>query len=550
MDVLYLLIFLAAVVLALGWYVAQEDDGKKCLTAVLWCAFAALTRDVSWAARITAEFAGACLVSFADEVMSSDEDAHGSARFLTGIEKWELLSLWRDGLVIDGVRRISQERSFEHLALVAPTGAGKTTRFVVPNLLRLADEDVSLVATDPAGELYGKTAGYLDRQGYEVKVINAADPAASLRFNPLYRPENHTEVQKIAEILVDAAYPDSSGGQRFWNDGAKTLLSILIRCLNRTPIKYQNLHNLRYLLNHFGTDGEDIEPFVRANADESTRTEWRGFCNQQKRVVQGMVSGAKTALSPFADPDLNKLTATETLHFESLRTEPTALFVCVPEHEIRHYAPLLTLLYTQIFSYCMDQPSSSDTHRPIFFLLEEAGNIGRIPDFATLMTTLRKRQCSVSIVLQDIQQLTRTYGRAAATTILGGGCASRLYLPGMSPETCLQVERTLGRATIEVEEPGPHRPHETPTRTRERKMGRSLMTADEIRVMSDDEALFIHGNKRPVKLRTTPYYQNARLRRRTELEAPSLPDPDAEEEESIPTLSIRPELPDEPDNWK
>jgi type IV secretory pathway TraG/TraD family ATPase VirD4 len=76
------------------------------------------------------------------------------------------------------------------------------------------------------------------------------------------------------------------------------------------------------------------------------------------------------------------------------------------------------------------------------------------------------------------------------------------------------------------------------------------MTADEIRVMSDDEALFIHGNKRPVKLRTTPYYQNARLRRRAELEAPSLPDPDAEEEESIPTLSIRPELPDEPDNWK
>lgn len=541
-----LLLFLALGTARFAWNVYRAREDAESLLEASARAFKALILELFRALGIGLEL----LVALLDEVVTllttSEDDSHGSARFLSGIAEWRLLSLYRKGLVIDGRRRLSPEQSFEHLALVAPTGAGKTTRFTVPNLLELADETASIVATDPAGELYEQTAGYLARQGFAVKALNVADPARSLHFNPLYRPDSHTDIQKIAEIVVHAAYPDSSGGQRFWNDGAKTLLAILIRCLKQEAPKYHNLYNLRYLLNHYGTEGEPLQEFVDARASDSTRVEWKGFVSQKDRVVQGMVSGAKTALSPFADPKLSRLTARETLHFETLREEPTALFICVPEHEIQHYAPLLTLLYTQIFSYCMSQPSGG-AHLPIYFLLEEAGNIGRIPDFATLMTTLRKRQCSVSIVLQDVEQLTRTYGREAAKTIFNGGCASHLYLPGLSPETSLGVEQTLGETTIEVKEPELHGPYETPDRMRERKTGRSLMTADEVRTMDDDEGLYLYGNKRPVKLRTTPFYQTARLRRRAKLSPPALPNPDLEDD--LPALSLRQEPPEEPERW-
>lgn len=549
MDALPLILVFVLVSARFGWHFYRARKEVEDVSDAFFNAIAAFNSELFRALGISLEFGGAVLNGLVTAITTTDDDSHGSARFLTGIEEWELLSLYQDGLVIDGRRRISANRSFEHLTLIAPTGAGKSTRFVIPNLLELGEQNVSIVATDPAGELYEQTAGYLNQQGFTVKAVNVADPAASLHFNPLYRPKSHTDIQKIAEILVHSAYPDSSGGQRFWNDGAKTLLAVLIRCLNQEAPKYQNLHNLRHLLNHFGTDGDPVRQFVAANADESTRVEWEGFASQEKRVVQGMVSGAKTALSPFADPALSRLTARETLHFESLRDERTALFVCVPEHEIQHYAPLLTLLYTQIFSYCMGQ-ASGEPHLPIYFLLEEAGNIGRIPNFATLMTTLRKRQCSVSIVLQDVEQLTHTYGREAARTILNGGCASRLYLPGLSPEESLGVEQSLGETTIHVKEPVPHEPYETPDRMRERKTGRSLMTADEVRTMDDNEGLYLYGNKRPVKLHTTPFYQNARLRHRADVSAPPLPSSETEEEGGIPTLSLRQEPPDEPERWQ
>ena len=548
MDALPLVLVLVLVGARIGWHFYRAREDAEDSSDAFFHAVSAFNAELFWALGISLEFGAAVTSEVVTAMTTTDDDSHGSACFLTGIEEWQLLSLYQDGLVVDGRRRISANRSFEHLTLIAPTGAGKSTRFVIPNLLELGDQDVSIVATDPAGELYEQTAGYLHQQGFTVKVVNVADPAASLHFNPLYRPDNHTDIQKIAEILVHSAYPDSSGGQRFWNDGAKTLLAVLIRCLNQEAPKYQNLHNLRHLLNHFGRDGDPVRQFVTANADKSTRVEWEGFASQEKRVVQGMVSGAKTALSPFADPNLSELTARETLHFESLRDERTALFICVPEHEIQHYAPLLTLLYTQIFSYCMNQ-SSGESHLPIYFLLEEAGNIGRIPNFATLMTTLRKRQCSVSIVLQDTEQLVHTYGREAARTILNGGCASRLYLPGLSPEESLGVERSLGETTIHVQESVPHEPHETPDRIRERKTGRSLMTADEVRTMDDDEGLYLYGNKRPVKLDTTPFYQNRRLRHRADVSAPPLPDPETEKQGGIPTLPLGQEPPEEPESW-
>ena len=444
------------------------------------------------------------------------KDIYGSARFLKGLGRYFLLNRRNSGLVIDGKRKISEERSFRHLVMIAPTGTGKTTSYIIPNVLNLK---TSAVVTDPSGEIYNKTAGYLQTQGFNIKTINVRDIGNSLYFNPLHRANTFTEIKKVSDVLINSAFPNSRGDQSFWNDSAKNILNVLIRCLKNEKQEYQNLHNLRYLLNSFGTDGSPLNDFVARNTigDRATRDEFKGVISNDEKVIQGAVATAKTSLDKFSDPELCELTAKETLNFETLRTEKTILYLIIPEHEIQYYGFFLSLLYTQIFSMCMELPREGKKYLSIYFLLDEFGNMGKLPNFSNLITTLRKRNCSCSLVLQDIEQINNIYGKSEASTIVNGGCSSKIFFPGLSLNTCEELERILGKSTIRYMEQGAHKLGEESDNARDMTIGRSLLTADEIRTMQDNQAIFITGNKRPVMLKMKPYFKNRSLFAKTKI---------------------------------
>lgn len=421
------------------------------------------------------------------------------AHFLRGFSRWRLLRRRSAGLVIDGIRRLDQERSFRHLALVAPSGAGKTTGYVVPNLLRLKPT-ASAVVTDPSGEIYERTSGYLARRGFDIKVLDVSDPARSLGYNPLARATSPTEIEAVCKVLIDAAYGSPSGDQRFWNSGAQTLLSVLVHCLKRQPEEFQNLANLHHLTNLFGGDGRALFRFVAEHTDERTYTTFKGLLGNSEKVIAGMAATARAALQPLSDPATCQVTARESLSFESLRARPTVLFLIVPEHRVRHYGFLLAVFWTQFFAFAMEPPGKRQC--PIYAFLDEFGNVGRIPDFEQTITAIRKRRVSVSVILQEVDQVVATYGRAGAATILGGGCSSRLYLPGLGLETCQRLEQVLGRQRV----------HEGG-----RESSRALLSADQIRTLEDRRAIYVFANQPPALLTFTPFYRSLRLRARASI---------------------------------
>ncbi len=431
------------------------------------------------------------------------------AQFMGFWERRRVLSSKNKGLVIDAGTnsRLSLLDSFKNLILVSPTGGGKSAGFCIPNVLML---DQNMVLTDPSGEIFQKTSGFLSKnKGFDIKVLAPADLENSLRYNPLARAHTHSDLNRITHILITSAFGnDTQGDQTFWQNGSKTILNILLRAIKLQEPRYQNLANLRHLLNLFGADGSALDSLV-SQLDEATFNEWKGFIAQDERVVQNFLSTAKSALEPFSDPDLCRLTGSDNLNFEAIRNndKKTIIYLIIPESRFRYFGFLLSILFTQMFDYVLETKGA-----PVFFLMDEFANGIKIPAFSNLITVLRKRECSVSIILQDLEQL-MIYGNSEGKIIRDAGVANKYFTSGLSSSTCLEIQKILGNTQIETERGTVTKP---------------LLAASEARTM--DGAIFVQANKAPIQVSMKPYFKIRALRKMSELPSYEIKVPQEEDE--------------------
>lgn len=206
-------------------------------------------------------------------------------------------------------------------------------------------------------------------------------------------------------------------------------------------------------------------------------------------------------MHPLSDPHIRAVTEKENLHFESLRKKPTVLFIIVPEQELAYFGFLLSLIYSQLFRFCLKMPTDKSPYLPIRFFLDEAGNMN-IPNLPTYLTVSRKRLISVSVIVQELQQLDFQY-KNQAQIIINGGTTNHIYYPALGLNTCQQLEKILGSKTIIKKNNG-----------KITTIKQALMSNDSIRTMSSNQALFISGNQRPVLLKTKAWFQRFSLRKR------------------------------------
>lgn len=445
-------------------------------------------------------------------VIQGKEDLHGTASFMGFCERWKLLSSKNRGVVIDGKRKLPLDLSYQGVLIVAPTGMGKTTSYVIPNVLQAHGQ--SFVITDPSGEILNLTRGYLEKElDYQIQVINPTNLAESDTYNPLESAENFSDAQKVASILIESAFPTASPTDSFWNESAIDLLSVLIRGVVNLDPEEQTLAHLLHLLEMFGAEQDAVNEIMVQSLDEKGYHQFRAFLSQEEKMMNSVLSTAKTALRNLHDPTFADLTASTSLRFESLRESPTALFIQVPESELRYYNFFLSLLYTHLFKFVMQGDHNDKNLQPIFFLFDEAGHV-KVPNLATIATTIRKKKCSLSLIVQDLDQLRALYGKEA-NAIIRGGMVNHLYFGGLDILTCEILERTLGKATVSYSESG-YESSLKPAQTRSTQMAKSLMSADEIRRMKN-QALLLSSNKPPVLLKLKPWFKQRELVKRSKL---------------------------------
>jgi type IV secretion system protein VirD4 len=430
------------------------------------------------------------------------------------IKRW--LHPRNTGLLLDGQSaRLSETESFQNLCLIARIGAGKTSRYIIPNVLDRAGQDCSVVVNDPKGEVFAATSGAMQRAGFKIIVINPENPAQSSRFNPLLEATNDLELEQLAEIIIRCGNPNT--GDAFWNNGATRVLSVLLKVLRNEAQSSQpgvyTMANAYRLLQNFGRLGQPLRVFMtRATSnpadpqDSTLHDEWTGCITGNPEGVQSFVLNALTALRAMSNQQLVWLTATSDIQLADLRRQRTIIYVITPPQHAQYYAFFTSVFFQSVFNAAMRQmPAAKDL--PLYVLFDEFGH-STIPSFAAIANTIRAYKVSLSVVLQSVAQLSARYGRDMSHAIQGGFNTIQTY-SGSDPETCTFFERLCGkvreRQRRDLMNPNPQ----------DQYREFNLVNADEVRTLGADETIVISTNKPPARLKTVGYFANRRFTRMT-----------------------------------
>jgi type IV secretion system protein VirD4 len=371
----------------------------------------------------------------------------------------------------------------------------------------------SYVFTDPKGELYDRTAGYLKSNGYEIKVLNLVRPSLSDGYNPLMHISSQLDVDVIANTIVKGQKSEGGSSEPYWDDMAEMLLKALIYYLLATrPPEEQNLASCAELVRAANaSSGSNLltELMNQLPYDHPARTNYKSIEIASDKTYSSILSSLQSKLGKFDSKEIAELTSTDTIDFEEIAKKKTALYVISSDTHTA-YDFLLTIFFAQMIQQLYDFADRNNGALPIqtFFILDEFANIGKIPDFDKKISTSRSRKISFSVILQNLDQLETVYEKSYETII--GNCDTHVFLGSNSQKTVEYFSKALGEKTIERESVSINKDKHNWRQGQsvsDQIMARALMTPDELRRMDNNTCIIFEKGVKPIQASKFYYYK-------------------------------------------
>ena len=388
------------------------------------------------------------------------------------------------------------------------SGAGKTRFYCKPNIMQ---GNTSYVILDPKGEILRDTGKLLESKGYEIKVLDLINMEKSHCYNPFVYIHSDNDVQKLVNNLFKSTTPKGAQSQDpFWDTAASMLLKALIFYLKyEAPEDEQNFPMVMEMLRagEVREDDEDyISPldnlFYDLELKEPEHIAVRFYNNYKKgagKTLKSIQITLAARLEKFDLQSLAALTATDELNLRSLGEKKVALFALIPDNDTS-FNFIVSMLYTQLFQqlfYIADREYKGSLPMHCHFVMDEFANVSLPDDFDKILSVMRSRGVSVSIILQNMAQLKVLFEKQWESIV--GNCDTFLYLGGNEQSTHKYVSELLGKETIDLNTFGKSTGRNGNYSTNYQITGRELMTPDEVRMLDNMYALLFIRGERPVK---------------------------------------------------
>ena len=401
------------------------------------------------------------------------------------------------------------------------SGSGKSASYSIPNAFQMLG---SYVFTDPKGELYDKTAGYLKQHGYDIKVLNLVNPENSDGYNPLSHVSSELDVDVIANTIVKGQKSEGGSNDPYWDDMAEMLLKALIYYLiAKRPEKEQNLASCAELVRAANSNGGSnmlTDLINELPYDHPARMYYKSIEIAPEKTYGSILSSLQSKLGKFDSKEIAEVTSTDTIKFSDIGTKKTAVYVISSDTHTA-YDFLLTIFFAQMIQqlYNFADENGGRLKTPVFFILDEFANIGKIPDFDKKISTSRSRGISFSVILQNLDQLEAVYEKSHETIM--GNCDTHVFLGSNSFKTVEYFSKALGEKTISRDSKSVNRDKDgkkTGTGTSDQLMGRALMTPDELRRMDNDLCIIYEKGLKPVKAKKYYYFETSMAKKLAQFE--------------------------------
>ena len=407
----------------------------------------------------------------------------------------------------------------KNVLVVGGSGSGKTRFFIKPQLLQAHS---SYVVTDPKGGLVNETGAFLLRKNYRVKIFNTINFKKSMHYNPFAYIHSEKDILKLVTTLISNTKGDGKSGDEFWTKAETLLYTALIGYIHyEAPPEEQNFATLLEFINAMEVreDDEEYKNPVDRMFEELAERDPNHFAVRQYakyslaagKTAKSILVSCGARLAPFDIAELRELPMYDELELDTLgdkiyinpndpkdkRYRKTALFLIMSDTDST-FNFLISMIYSQLFNLLCEKADDVYGGRlPVHVrcLIDEAANIGQIPNLEKLVATIRSREISACLVLQAQSQLKALYKDNADTII--GNMDSRIFLGGAEPTTLKELNQSLGKETIDTFNTGESRGREVSHSLNYQKLGKDLATIDELAVLDGGKCILQLRGVRP-----------------------------------------------------
>ena len=393
----------------------------------------------------------------------------------------------------------------KNVLVIGGSGAGKTRFWLKPNLLQAHS---SYVITDPKGEILLSCGNFLLREGYDVRILNTINFHKSQHYNPFVYIHSEKDILKVVTALITNTKGDGKENDPFWTKAETLLYCALIGYIHyEAPENEQNFITLLEMLNSMDVreDDEDYENPVdlmfkalkKRNPNHFAVRQYVKFKMAAGKTLKSILVSCGARLAPFDIEELREITSYDELSLDTVGDRKTALFLIMSDTDPT-FNFLISLVYTQLFNLLCEKADDVYGGRlPVHVrcLIDEMANIGQIPNLEKLIATIRSREISACLVLQAQSQLKSIYKDNCDTII--GNCDSHIFLGGIEPTTLKELSAQLGKETIDTFNTGESRGKEVSHSLNYQKLGKELMSQDELSVMDGSKCILQLRGVRP-----------------------------------------------------